>query len=78
MLVLNVCFKGSTVIGEHTIEIKKVTPKEQTGGMGGGGGWGPGAGYGAGWVGYSDPYGQDTATNYKWIGSVLDCGNTAF
>jgi len=46
--------QGSTVIGEHTIEIKKVTPKEQTGGMGG---WGPGGGYGAGWGGYGDPYG---------------------
>merc|ERR1719511_616614 len=46
--------QGSTVIGEHTIEIKKVTPKEQNGGMGG---WGPGAGYGAGWGGYGDPYG---------------------
>ena len=47
--------QGSTVIGEHSIEIKKVTPKDQSGGMGGG--WGAGGGgYGGGW-GYADPYG---------------------
>ena len=47
--------QGSTVIGEHSIEIKKVTPKDQSGGMGGG--WGAGGGgYGGGW-GYADPFG---------------------
>merc|ERR1712098_920800 len=43
--------QGSTVFGENTLEIKKVTPKDQSGGMGG---WGAG-GYGAGGWGY-DPY----------------------
>merc|ERR1719362_1468678 len=44
----------STINDTHTVEIKKVTPKEQMGG----GGWG-GQGYGGqggGW-GYNDPYG---------------------
>jgi len=44
----------STINDQHTVEIKKVTPKEQMGG----GGWG-GQGYGGqggGW-GYNDPYG---------------------
>ena len=44
--------QGSTVIGDHSIEIKKVTPKDQSGG----GGWGGAGGYGGGW-GYGDPYG---------------------
>lgn len=43
--------QGSTIFGENTLEIKKVTPKDQSGGMGG---WGAG-GYGAGGWGY-DPY----------------------
>jgi len=40
--------QGETTIGEHQIEIKKVTPKDNSGG-----------GYGApmGWGGYGDPYG---------------------
>ena len=46
--------QGCTVVGEHSIEIKKVTPKDQSGGMGGGWGTG-GGGYGGGW-GYADPY----------------------
>jgi len=45
--------QGSTVINGETVEIKKVTPKEQMGG----GGWGGPGGYGGqgGW-GYGDPY----------------------
>jgi len=49
--------QGQTTINGETVEIKKVTPKEQ---MGGGGGWGGHGGYGGqgggGW-GYGDPYG---------------------
>lgn len=63
--------QGQTTINNETVEIKKVTPKEQMGGGGGGwggqqggyggqqGGWGyqdPYAGYGYG-GGYGDPYG---------------------
>jgi len=47
--------QGTTTINGETVEIKKVTPKEQMGG----GGWGGPGGYGApagGW-GYGDPYG---------------------
>jgi len=46
--------QGQTIIDGHTVEIKKVTPKEQ---MGGGQGWGQAGGWGApgGW-GYADPY----------------------
>merc|ERR1712107_567048 len=40
--------QGDTTIGEHTVEIKKVTPKDQSGG---------GFGGGMGWGGYGDPYG---------------------
>jgi len=45
--------QGQTTINGETVEIKKVTPKEQMGG----GGWGGPGGYGAqgGW-GYGDPY----------------------
>eukprot|EP00088_Acartia_fossae_P019236 TRINITY_DN21206_c0_g1_i1.p1 TRINITY_DN21206_c0_g1~~TRINITY_DN21206_c0_g1_i1.p1 ORF type:complete len:245 (-),score=117.36 TRINITY_DN21206_c0_g1_i1:617-1351(-) len=51
--------QGETTIGEHTVEIKKVTPKDPSGGFGGGaggmGGWGfdPYGGYG-GFGGYGD------------------------
>ena len=55
-------FQGETTIGEHTLEIKKVTPKDPAaammgygGGAGGMGGWGfdPYGGYG-GFGGYGD------------------------
>jgi len=57
--------QGSTVFGENTLEIKKVTPKDQSGGMGGWGAGGYGAGgwgydpysYAGGYGGYADPYG---------------------
>merc|ERR1719431_336799 len=47
--------QGTTTINGETVEIKKVTPKEQMGG----GGWGGPGGYGqpAGGWGYADPYG---------------------
>jgi len=48
--------QGETTIGDHTVEIKKVTPKDPNGGFGGGmGGWGfdPYGGYG-GFGGYGD------------------------
>jgi len=39
--------QGETTIGDHSVEIKKVTPKDQSAG-----GYGP-----MGWGGYGDPYG---------------------
>jgi len=44
--------QGETDINGHTVEIKRVTPKDQSGGMQGG--WG---GMQGGWGGYADPYG---------------------
>merc|ERR1719251_743868 len=46
--------QGSTELGEFSLEIKKVTPKDPS--AGGYGGWG-GAGGGGSYGGYGDPYG---------------------
>jgi len=51
--------QGSTMAGENTLEIKKVTPKGQNDQMGG---WGA-AGYGGGGWGY-DPYGYGSYGGY--------------
>ena len=54
---------GEVTIGGHTVEIKRVTPKDQgnAGGWGGNMGWGGYSdpyGYGGYGGGYGDPYGQ--------------------
>lgn len=53
--------QGETTIGEHTVDIKRVTPKDPMGGQGGYGGgmgWGYPDPYGyGGYGGYGDPYG---------------------
>ena len=65
--------QGSTVVGEFSLEIKKVTPKDPSGGYQGwgGAGWGGaawGGGYG-GYGGYGGGYGMDYGYGgYEGIG----------
>jgi len=71
----NLVKQGEVTIGEHTVEIKKVTPKDQGGYNQGGygppmGGWGYPDPYAyGGYGGYGDPYG-----GYGWGGPMGGAG----
>ena len=61
--------QGSTVVGEFTLEIKKVTPKDPSGGYQGwgGAGWG-GAAWGGGYGGYGAYGGGGYGMDYGYGG----------